>query len=43
VGGYLTTAGNPLREDLEMLRRAGFSTEKQDSCDSCLSGCGQGR
>jgi biotin synthase len=24
VGGYLTSAGNPIGEDLEMLRRAGF-------------------
>ena len=27
VGGYLTTSGNPLREDLAMLRHAGFSVE----------------
>ncbi|MFH0985666.1 MAG: biotin synthase BioB [Candidatus Omnitrophota bacterium] len=39
VGGYLTTAGNPLREDLDMLRRSGFSTEKQDACDKPLAEC----
>ena len=27
VGGYLTTAGNPLKEDLAMLENAGFSME----------------
>lgn len=27
VGGYLTTTGNPVREDLGMLRNAGFSVE----------------
>ena len=27
VGGYLTTAGNPLKEDLAMLGNAGFSME----------------
>ena len=43
VGGYLTTAGNPLGEDLDMLRRSGFSTQGQDAHNGCLSGCGQGR
>lgn len=28
VGGYLTTAGNPLQKDLDMLERAGFSMEE---------------
>lgn len=27
VGGYLTTAGNPIQEDLDMLERTGFSVE----------------
>jgi len=39
VGGYLTTAGNPLREDLDMLRRSGFSTGSRDEQDCCSSGC----
>lgn len=28
VGGYLTTGGNPVAEDLEMLKRAGFSVQE---------------
>ena len=34
VGGYLTTAGNPLKEDLAMLEHAGFFTEtdRRHSC-----------
>jgi biotin synthase len=39
VGGYLTTAGNPLREDLDMLRHAGFPTTGEKAC--CPSGCEQ--
>ncbi len=27
VGGYLTTTGNPIQEDLDMLQRSGFSLE----------------
>ncbi len=48
VGGYLTTTGNPLGEDFDMLRRAGFSVEagREQSCccetqAGCSSGCGQ--
>lgn len=41
VGGYLTTSGNPLREDFEMLRNAGFSTETPREHCGCSSGCGQ--
>lgn len=41
VGGYLTTAGNPLQEDLNMLRRAGFSMECGKKSDCCSTGCGQ--
>jgi biotin synthase len=29
IGGYLTTPGNPIHEDFEMLKRAGFSTPCQ--------------
>jgi biotin synthase len=39
VGGYLTTAGNPLREDLDMLRNAGFSVEAAGEHDCCSSVC----
>ncbi|MFH1800631.1 MAG: biotin synthase BioB [Candidatus Omnitrophota bacterium] len=42
VGGYLTTAGNPLREDLDMLRRAGFSLEDANGNDCCQAGCRKG-
>ena len=41
VGGYLTTAGNPLREDREMLTRAGFSMEAAREHCGCSSSCGQ--
>jgi biotin synthase len=41
VGGYLTTSGNPLREDLDMLRRSGFSMEKSSENHYGPSGCGQ--
>jgi len=41
VGGYLTTAGNPLQEDLDMLRRSGFSLGTANECDGCSTGCGQ--
>ena len=41
VGGYLTTAGNPLREDLEMLQNAGFSMEATGERCGCSSHCGQ--
>ena len=40
VGGYLTTAGNPLQEDLDMLRRSGFSMEADSEHCGRLSGCG---
>jgi len=41
VGGYLTTAGNPLQEDLDMLRRSGFSMESaSEHNDCCPAGCG---
>jgi len=39
VGGYLTTAGNPLQEDLDMLRRSGFSVEAGREHCGCPSGC----
>jgi biotin synthase len=40
VGGYLTTAGNPLQEDLAMLRRSGFLMEaKREHCGGSSS-CG---
>jgi len=41
VGGYLTTAGNPLEEDLDMLRHAGFSMEDAQEESCCSSGCKQ--
>lgn len=31
VGGYLTTAGNPMKEDFEMLKRAGFQPAKKNA------------
>ncbi|MEI7750481.1 MAG: biotin synthase BioB [Candidatus Omnitrophota bacterium] len=40
VGGYLTTAGNPLQEDLDMLRRSGFSMEGACEHDARPAGCG---
>lgn len=39
VGGYLTTAGNPLQEDLDMLRHAGFSLGTACAHDPCPTGC----
>jgi biotin synthase len=41
VGGYLTTAGNPLQEDLDMLQRSGFSMAGANKHDCCSTGCGQ--
>jgi len=41
VGGYLTTSGNPVREDLEMLRRSGFATKNSEAGNCCQAGCGQ--
>jgi biotin synthase len=41
VGGYLTTTGNPLQEDLDMLRRSGFSMEDANKHDHCPTGCGK--
>lgn len=41
VGGYLTTAGNPLQEDLDMLQRSGFSLGNASEHDPCSTGCGQ--
>ncbi len=41
VGGYLTTTGNPLGEDFNMLRRAGFSVEAPCEHGGCSSNCGQ--
>ena len=43
VGGYLTTAGNPLQEDLDMLQRSGFSIGFANKHDHHLTGCGQSR
>ena len=42
VGGYLTTGGNPLQEDLAMLENAGFSMKAHhhEPC-GCPSSCGQ--
>jgi biotin synthase len=40
VGGYLTTAGNPLAEDLEMLKSAGFSMEASREPCGCPTSCG---
>jgi len=39
VGGYLTTTGNPIQEDLEMLLRSGFPME----CTHQNNGCSSGR
>jgi biotin synthase len=41
VGGYLTTAGNPLQEDFDMLRRSGFSVEGPSEHEDCTIGCDQ--
>lgn len=35
VGGYLTTAGSPVQEDLDMLQRSGFSIESSAEQDCC--------
>ena len=43
VGGYLTTTGNPLKEDLGMLRRAGFSVEDHRERECCSTHCGPKR
>ncbi len=43
VGGYLTTAGGPLQEDLDMLRRSGFSMERDQENDRSSVACGQSR
>lgn len=40
VGGYLTTAGNPIQVDLDMLRRAGFSMECARQHDRCQASGG---
>ena len=32
VGGYLTTEGNPIQADLEMLRRSGFEVPQSKCC-----------
>ncbi len=40
VGGYLTTAGNPLQEDLDMLRCSGFSPRIVNEYERCPAGCG---
>ncbi len=31
IGGYLTTEGNPIQKDFEMLRRAGFQPQRPES------------
>ena len=36
IGGYLTTEGNPMKKDFEMLKRAGF---KPSETESSKSGC----
>ena len=43
VGGYLTTAGNPIQEDLDMLRRSGFFLGIAHEHDCCPTVCGQSR
>lgn len=40
VGGYLTTEGNPIQEDLDMLERAGFSMSCTQNLDCCSASCG---
>ena len=37
VGDYLTTAGNPLQEDLDMLKNSGFSTGAERSSIYCAA------
>ena len=39
VGGYLTTTGNPLQEDLGMLERSGFLTKCANEREHCPAGC----
>ncbi len=34
VGGYLTTSANPMKDDFEMLKRAGFEPAKRPAADS---------
>jgi len=41
VGGYLTTTGNPLQEDLDMLERSGFPLGTVNEPNCCSTGCGQ--
>ncbi len=41
VGGYLTTSGNPLQEDLGMLERSGFPLILPQEHCGCASGCGK--
>ena len=41
VGGYLTTAGNPLQEDFDMLRRSGFPMGNASEHDCCPVSCGK--
>ena len=43
VGGYLTTAGNPLKEDFDMLNRAGFSLKAQNKKNRSVPVCGSSR
>jgi biotin synthase len=40
VGGYLTTTGNSLKEDLGMLKHAGFSIKTQNEHSRHTSPCG---
>ncbi len=35
IGGYLTTSGNPIQEDFEMLKRAGF--KRRETTDAVSS------
>ena len=37
VGGYLTTGGNPLQEDKDLLERAGFEMEDHSKACSCAT------
>ena len=41
VGGYLTTAGNPLQEDFDMLQHSGFSMEQAHPHECCAAECGK--
>ncbi|HNX69214.1 MAG TPA: biotin synthase BioB [Candidatus Omnitrophota bacterium] len=40
VGGYLTTGGNPLREDIEMLKRCGYNAPVIESAHLCCAEAG---